>query len=389
MSEILAIPNLSFGKPYQTRLKKEALAGHILDGLSLLTPRFRRQVVKHPERIGILLQWGIGDAVLMLPLLRALRRAFPAASLELIGKSWLPELFKDENCCDRTHVLVPPWTAYTNKYLQPLAAFRDFWAQIRNLRSHEFDWLISARFDPREILQLRLMRARTTFGFRPAGGRFWITGDLGVDRTQHDAIHRSELARVVSHALGAASGDGDTAFLIDPQKQARARSWLFDRGHRSGPVLAVHSGAGHPIRRWREHHFDTVLKELDVKPGIVIFIQDPGMSHSVWDGPIRHAHWNGDLTELKTLLSVCDVFLGTDSGVMHMASAAGCKVIAIFGSAEPHWFSPSRASNSVIIKEVMPCRPCFDKCLYPTPLCIDRINDKTIATAVTRELTAL
>src|SRR4051794_4178492 len=62
-----------------------------------------------PRRIGVFLQWGIGDAVLALPLLSALRRKFPAARLELIGKPWLDDLFAGTSLCDRTHVLVPPW----------------------------------------------------------------------------------------------------------------------------------------------------------------------------------------------------------------------------------------------------------------------------------------
>ena len=65
-----------------------------------------------PRRIGIFSQWGIGDAVLATPLLTSLRRAYPDARIELIGKPWLADLFGDSALCDRVHSLVPPWTRY-------------------------------------------------------------------------------------------------------------------------------------------------------------------------------------------------------------------------------------------------------------------------------------
>jgi ADP-heptose:LPS heptosyltransferase len=98
-----------------------------------------------------------------------LRQGYPEASIEVIGKGWLQDLLGGEDCCDRTHLLVPPWTAYSGKFREPIARFSAYWLQIRHLRQQEFDFLISARFDPRENCQLRLLRARQTFGFRKGG----------------------------------------------------------------------------------------------------------------------------------------------------------------------------------------------------------------------------
>ena len=48
--------------------------------------------------------------------------------------------------------------------------------------------------------------------------------------------------------------------------------------------------------------------------------------------------------------------------------------MAIFGSGMPAWFGPVGAVHRVVVEEPMPCRPCFDRCIYPSPLCIDRIG---------------
>jgi ADP-heptose:LPS heptosyltransferase len=376
------IPPVAFGEVYRQRLKKESIARRVVNALSLATARLPRFRIREPRRIALLCQWGVGDAVLLLPLLRALRRTFPDASIELIGKPWLGELFVDENCCDRTYVLVPPWTAYFRKYRQPMSIIIGYFNQLRHIRKESFDWLISARFDPREILQLRLLRATATFGFRAAGGRSWITDNFALSRSEHDSLHRTDLARTLARSLGAVSCDDDAYFLPHHEKQASSWLWLRSRGYVSGVVLAVHTGAGHPNRRWRQPHFDTVLSGLTEKPGMIIFIEDQGKPYTTWSGDLPHVHWEGGLADLKTVLSICDVFLGTDSGVMHLAAAAGCKVVAVFGAGEPTWFGPTGPGHTVVINDQIQCRPCFDQCIYASPICLDTVSDDAVLEAL-------
>jgi heptosyltransferase-2 len=308
--------------------------------------------------------------------------------IELIGKPWLAELFAGEGCCDRTHLLVPPWTAYFGKYPVAPRIWRNYWAQLQAVRQHHFDWLISARFDPRESAQLRLLRAQETFGFRSAGGRCWITRDLGLDQRGCDALHRAALAAELAKIILKGGSPGNARFVANAEGEAAARQWLWSQGYRSGVILAVHSGAGNPIRRWREPHFETVLRSLTTPPAMIVFIA-PKPTHSSPEGlPAPYAVWQGNLTELKSLLSVCDVFFGTDSGIMHMAAAAGCEVVAVFGPTEPRWYGPFGEHHEVVIVEPMPCRPCFDACIYQSPLCLDQLEDRALAAGVERKLAA-
>jgi ADP-heptose:LPS heptosyltransferase len=369
-------------KAYLKSLRTQAVVGEFFTWISAISPRRLRRDNPKPDRIGIFCQWGVGDAVLLLPLLRGLRMSFPDTSLELIGKPWLEELFADEGCCDRTHILVPPWTAYQRKYRPTPTELKSYLSQIGRLRKESFDWLISPRFDPREIMQARLLRARVTYGFRSAGGRDWITNDLGFTRKTHDSMHRADLAAELCRVIGAATVANGASFRRRPP----ALGWLERHGYQGGGVLAVHSGAGHPIRRWRDHHFSDVLGGLNVKPGLVVFIEDPGGAEMSWDGPLRHMHWRGDLTGLKTVLASCNVFLGTDSGVMHMAAAAGCDVVAVFGPTRSEWFGPFGANHETIHEEQMPCRPCFDNCIHSIPICMQNINTTRIIKAVDERL---
>jgi ADP-heptose:LPS heptosyltransferase len=164
------------------------------------------------------------------------------------------------------------------------------------------------------------------------------------------------------------------------------RRWVLDQGYRGGLILAVHTGAGHPIRRWRQPCFDNVLDGLRVTPGFVIFIQDRGAEAPAFSGALAHTQWNGTLVELKALLSICDVFLGTDSGVMHMAAAAGCLVVTVLGPGEPTWFRPTGDRHLTVLEPNMDCRPCLDACIFDRPVCLDAVSDHELSRAVDEQL---
>jgi N-acetylglucosaminyldiphosphoundecaprenol N-acetyl-beta-D-mannosaminyltransferase len=372
--------------PYAKRLRKEAHAAWLAHALSVLSPRLPRQPLAKPARIGILAQWGIGDAVLLLPLLRGLKEAFPNASLALIGKPWLSDLFADEGCADEFHTLVPPWTTYENKYRQPLSVWARFGLEARALRRRKLEWLISARFDPRENLELRMLRARHTFGFSRAGGRFWLTQPITLDRSSYDAQHRAHIAAEVARLLTGTRPVAEPTFRKNPKEEAHVREWLARQGYCGGVILAVHSGAGHPLRRWREFYFESVLKSLLEPPSFIILIDDERQeAKPVWL-PVPGAVWRGNLRALKAVLAVSDIFLGVDSGIMHMAAAAGCRVVAAFGPGEPRWFRPSGHGHEIGVVEPMTCRPCFDACIHPSPLCLDRFDEGEFASLLDRQL---
>ena len=247
----------------------------------------------------------------------------------------------------------------------------------------------SARASTRaKSAQLRLLRARETFGFRFAGGSRWITRDLGLDQRGYDALHRAALSAELAKIILNGGSPGNARFVEDTNSQAAAREWLRAQGYRSGVILAVHSGAGNPIRQWREPYFETVLRSLTASPAMIVFIDPEPTQLPPEQFAAPHAIWQGNLTELKSLLSVCDVFFGTDSGIMHMAAAAGCEVVAAFGPTEPRRFRPFGEHHEIVIVEPMPCRPCMDACIHRSPLCMDQLEDRALAAAVDRKLVA-
>ncbi len=380
------------GSVYERKDRVRRVARRVGDLLSAISPRRGSPESPPPHRIGVLLQWGIGDAVLTLPLLQGLHRAHPEASIELIGQPWLAGLFAGEAWLNRTHLLVPPWTKRQGKYRIWEKDWRRFARQLRVVRRTRFDLLIGIRFDPREVLHLRLLNARETAGFGSTGGRHWVTRDIGLTAEKYNDRHRSEVS---AHALEVLTGRTRSSiphFQLDEAARARALRTLRQAGYRGGPILAVHGGAGHPIRRWGDENFNAVLKAL---PGAVQFVTviDDGSGKGGQDlripNTVPSCVWRGGIADLKGLLSVCDLLLCCDSGVMHVAAACGCRVVAVFGPTLVGWFGPRGKGHEVVKVEPMPCRPCLNRCIYTTPICMEGVTPQAVSDALHRAVASL
>ena len=371
----------------RAKLSLQRRARAVFDALSTMSPRRpdRRDAV--PARIGVLLQWGIGDAVLAQPLLQGLRNAFPDTSIEVIGKPWLSDLFSGETFVDRVHTLIPPWTRYTGKYRLWEKDWRDYMRSVGRLRSIGFDALVALRFDPRENFQLRLLEAQRTYGFGAAGGERWVTDDLGLTFEMFHGMHRSEVAAHAAWKLTGERISGVPTLHADANMRRHVLAWLRSQGYRAGRLLAVHNGAGAEIRRWGWNNMIAAMCPLPGSVRMVVAIDDGS------DVPVERlrssvnvplAVFQGSLGELKALLSLCDVLLCNDSGVMHIAAAVGCRTVPIIGPTLPLWFGPSGQGHSPVCLEPMPCRPCMDACVHAEPFCMRRIRPDLVTLAMHR-----
>lgn len=347
-------------------------ARRLLDAAAALTPR--RAPIGEPRRIGILLSWGIGDSVQALPLLQAVRRRWPDAEIVALGKSWLEELMGDESLFESYAELTPPWTRHLGKYRFWDRHWRRFLGQVAALRRRPFDLLVGVRPDPRDVLLARLLRARAYAGFAAFGAADWISCDLGQGL---DDPYNQPGPALAAHAARQLTG-------LDTAPFARFAGASVRTAPRPAPVLAVAFGASHPIRRWNRPALSRVLAGLRSIPGRLVVIDQDGSS-DVADPPGWDIeHWRGDLRGLKAMLAGIDVAFCTDSGVMHIADAAGCRVVALFTSGNISRFAPY--GQPVYAVEPMPCRPCGDHCIYPAPLCVERIDEAAVSALLDRAL---
>jgi len=370
---------------YAAESKARDKLRRLADIFSMISPKREKEAITKPLRIGVLLQWGIGDSVLALPLLQGLYEAYPEASIEVIGHPWLADLFIGEPWFDHLHVLVPPWTNYDKKYLFWKKEWRQFIRQLNILRRIRFDLVIGLRLDPRELLQFRFINAKKTAGFSSAGGRGWVTHDLGLSKEEYYNRHRSEISVYALKIITGLSKSSIPCFFVDYEKRTKAFIQLINAGYKDGIILAVHAGAGHLVRNWGSDNFSEVLKTLPNNLGMIIIIDYKGESLDIKvPESMPSLVLRTGLVDLKSFLSICDIVLCSDSGFMHIAAACGCKVVAIFGPQLKEWFGPCGEGHEIISEEPMPCRPCYDNCIFASPICMERIPIKKVTEALNR-----
>lgn len=116
----------------------------------------------------------------------------------------------------------------------------------------------------------------------------------------------------------------------------------------AGATVAVHPGSGSALKNWPRERFSELCRRLSREGESVAWITGPAEADSAVPQGVRE--WRGfSLPVLAALLARCKVYIGNDSGVTHLAAAAGCPTIALFGASDPRVWAPRGPVVRVII----------------------------------------
>lgn len=276
--------------------------------------------------------WGLGDLALALPFLQT---ATQHATVTLLAKPHAAPLLARFAPAVELVSLTAPWTAFSGKYRLHRWPWREL-ARVRSeLRARQFDLGLSVRPDPRDHLLLTLAGARRRLGFPRAGSRLLLTQSLPHPVRPHRADHWRALASTLSWDLP------PLATRISPSASAVRR-------------LVIHTGAGHPVRKWPVERFNEVARRLRAVGWEVVMLDDS----------LR------DLGQLLDILATAGRFIGNDSGPGHLAALLGVPTFTIFGPQLPELFAPQHPQAAWIEGAPCPYKPCFDACRFPTPNCL-------------------
>ena len=141
------------------------------------------------------------------------------------------------------------------------------------------------------------------------------------------------------------------------------------------------------MRRWNPESFAAVIDQLslDARVQIVLF-EEPQGDYAPIAPRTKVVRLQANLRELMAFIAVCDTLLCADSGPMHIAGALDVPVTALFGPQRREWYGPRGEFDRVVQIDEMPCRPCFDACIFKTPHCMGGITPKDVFTTLTKQL---
>ncbi|WP_059122576.1 lipopolysaccharide heptosyltransferase II [Vibrio sp. MEBiC08052] len=167
----------------------------------------------------------------------------------------------------------------------------------------------------------------------------------------------------------------------DQQEQLRQRfSLSSDR-----KVVGLCPGAEFgPAKRWPAHHYAELASAL-IQAGKQIWLFGSQKDQEVTQHirsllPLEHQSHCFDLAgkttlvEVVDLLACCHTVVSNDSGLMHVAAAVNCHIIAIYGSSSPQ-YTPPLAENVITLNTDIECRPCFQReCPYGHLNCLKQLT---------------
>jgi lipopolysaccharide heptosyltransferase II len=357
----------------------------------------------HPRRIAIIRIDLLGDVVMMLPMIHALRLAYPHAEIDLVVTPANVAMLLDQPGIDHVRVCDPEHWAGSITTPESRAKWR---ASFQELRAAQYDLAISVCGEWASVVA-RLSGARRRVGFAGEAYPGFLT-DAVPGRRFTLGMHEVEHCLALAERAGATiappgSPDLVPRLHVDPLAQVRMRKLLAEHGiTASRPIVALHAGSGNgQAKRWPLPFWarlaDGLLAEDDAA---VVLIGSPGDA-SLAQGVIqrmRHPTGAIDLTgqttlpELAALLAECAVVVSGDSGPMHVAEAVGVRLVVLHGPTNPAESGPCDPT-ATIIQQHLPCQPCYDsrataECRFGNPLCMKGILPAEVLAATRAHLRA-
>jgi heptosyltransferase-2 len=317
----------------------------------------------------------LGDAVMSLPAIRAIRGVFPHAHLAVVARPWVADLYARETVIDQ----VIPYPAQTG-----LRGRREFAAK---LQAHRFDGaiLLQNAFDAALIAWLAGIPER--IGYRRDGRGLLLTRPIPVpepgDIPRHERFYYLELLRRAGMIERFPAEETIRLDGIDAARIAGA-AHLHALGI-AGPVIGISPGAAYGnAKRWLPERFAAAAAQLN--HGVLVFgsaaerpLCDEVAAHLARNGrDARNLAGATTLAEFIDLASVCRLFLTNDSGAMHIASALAVPTVTIFGATDDTTTGPT-GPTARIVREHAECSPCL---LRECPIdhrCMTRVTSERVA----------
>jgi heptosyltransferase-3 len=345
------------------------------------------QLGRNPNILVVTLR-RIGDALLTTPLIRSLRRAWPDATIDALVFSNTLGILKGNPDIDRTIAMAP----------RP-----SFWDSLTLMARlcKRYDLAVSTQSGDRPTM-FALIAGRTHAGIVDQDGKI---GSAVKRRLLHCTapsvanIHRVEQALKLADALGIARVPEVVCPAAAPSEQVCP----------ADDYAVIHAAPMFRYKQWTKAGWRALAANLRARGLEVVAISGPDPAEreyldDIWRGvvPVREARW----PETVALLQRARVYVGPDTSVSHLAAAAGCPTVVLFGPMDPRLWGPwpvgglerpwaargtvQRRGNVWVVQNPLPCLPCtFEGCerhIASYSRCLDELTPSQVLLAVDEAL---
>ncbi len=324
-----------------------------------------------PERILVIKLDHLGDVLLATPVFSNLRRRYPDAELHALTGAWSRVVLEKHPDVNNVVEYDSPAFCRTG---QPTSLRKTF-NLYRQLRRQKYDLMVELRSDwwtvwfaflrltPKRLSRAALQVANK-LGFAQFSGPHETTRNL-------DVLRQADIPTPLRTAI----------FSVTAEDKKWASDFLatyqIERQH---PLIAIHPGSPIALKRWLPERYAELADWLIAqKRAQILYV---GVEDEIPIITEIQARMRGEsiniagkttLTQLASILHTCNVFIGNDSGPMHLAAAVGAQTIGLYGPGDPTRFGPA-GEKCQTIRRRSDC-PCLGEvCRFGKTGCMSEIR---------------
>jgi heptosyltransferase-2 len=316
----------------------------------------------------------VGDAIMALPALRAVRSRFPVAEITILARPYVAAIYKEQQVCDNVMFVED-----TRDIVSELRA-QKFDTALLLQNAFQAAWFVWRAGIPERI------------GYARDGRSLLLTKALPVPKPGEIPVHEQYYYLELLRRSGWLDSLPNESFIqlnVPEGNRQRAAEFLLSAGVRSDSFrIAIGAGASYGSAKcWPPDRFAELANRLqaEAQPDVILFgtAAEAAVSSAIAAGmshPPIDLTGKTSINDLPALLSQCHLFIGNDSGAMHVAAAVGLPVVAVFGPTDPFGTAPVTPRCS-IVQEKPYCSPCFLRRCPTDHRCMTRVTPETVEAA--------
>ncbi|MFZ2959383.1 MAG: glycosyltransferase family 9 protein [Candidatus Ozemobacteraceae bacterium] len=334
---------------------------------------------------------GLGDLIMSSPIIGELKKRFPDSKITLLTANWSKGVLPFLPGIDETLFFDAPWIVPGIEN-----GWKNFVRTIKDLRRRKFDIAIDLRGDFRNNILLSLTGSPLRIGFDITGCEFFLNGIVSCGQNHH-YLH---LAKRIIHFLDPKSeGTFESSFFprlnLPSDTVQKARTFLSSLGipikNQEKPLIIIHPGARWKGRQWETEKYAKLADRIVRQLGGNILLTGTADELEICTEVQKRMAESSIFLAGKTpfdlflgILHVADLFVGVDSGPMHLANALGTPLVALFGPALVETVGPTRQPYEVVTwQKDFSCSPCPQITCPKTGIsCMNAISIKDVWQAI-------
>jgi lipopolysaccharide heptosyltransferase II len=325
----------------------------------------------------------IGDAIMASPAVRAIRSR-PDAYVSILARSYVADIYRDQDVADELIIYDHRGKhagIFGRERLVAELRFRGFDVAILLQNAFNAAWLAWRAGIPQRI------------GYARDGRSLLLTKAIPVPKPGEIPAHEKFYYLELLRRAGWIDSIADEPFIkldVNEASRAHAADQLASAGVRARAVrIAIGAGASYGSAKcWPPSRFAELANQLQAQwdADVILFgaAAETDVSSAIASEMKRapiDLTGKTSIADLPALLSQCHVFIGNDSGAMHVAAAVGLPVAAIFGPTDPFGTAPVTPRH-IIVRQQPYCSPCFLRRCPIDHRCMTRITTREVEAAV-------